>query len=57
MHGQRSLVSGYHPLGHKQSDMTCWVLAPVDPGNSKGDGVGVLGKNYLIRNIKRIRKE
>lgn len=32
---------------------TAEVSTLVDPGEFEGDGVGILGKNYLIRNIKR----
>ena len=40
------------------SDVTgaCWDPAAVDPGNSKGRQRRQLGKNYLIRDINRLRK-
>ena len=34
----------------------CWGPAPVDPGNSKWGWSRRLGKDYLIRNIKRLGK-
>ena len=36
--------------------VSCWGPAPVDPGNSKQGQSQSLGKDYLIRNIKKLGK-